>query len=71
MSEKTRSAEAQPSKSIAEEHLVISPNGNAELSDSQIAAVSGGLSPRRVTGIEPIPTPPSPVPIPYPIVSKP
>lgn len=70
MIDKTGSAESQPSKSIAEEHLVVSPQGNVELSDSQLATVSGGLSPQRVTGIEPIPAPPSPVPIPYPTVSK-
>ena len=70
MSEKNGDAEPQPSTSLAEEHPGLSPQGDVELSDGQLAAVSGGVSPHRVPGIELSPSPPSPVPIPYPNVSK-
>ena len=70
MSEKNGGAEHQQSTSLAGEHLGLSPQEDVELSDGQLSKVSGGLSPHRVTGIEPSPLPPSPIPIPYPDVSK-
>jgi len=51
-------------------HLVIPPQTDAELSDSELESVSGGVSPHGAAGIVVTPAPPGPVPIPYPNISK-
>ena len=46
MIEKAESAEGQPDKPIAEEHLLVPPRGSAQLSDGQLEAVWGCVAAR-------------------------
>lgn len=62
----TKPREESSEESPATAPVVIPPRAGAELSDSQLESVSGGMS----HGIAVTPAPPSPVPIPYPNISK-
>ena len=62
----TKPPEPLDEKTQAIEPVGTPPRTEAELSDSQLESVSGGMS----HGIAVTPAPPSPVPIPYPNLSK-